>query len=145
MVASTHVPTAVAPGGAAARSESSVLRHAKQVSRCWCKVCAVSTGRASSRSASNVDFDGQAAKAIMVPGQLDEFNNLFTGGFVGGQRPVADSCGCRRLVRQLPFCEQLDSPRQPLAAAMTRIIQGVLDFQKRIFRQKRELFHELGK
>jgi carbonic anhydrase len=28
---------------------------------------------------------------------------------------------------------------------VTRIIQGVLDFQKRIFGQKRELFHELGK
>ncbi len=28
---------------------------------------------------------------------------------------------------------------------MTRIIQGVLDFQKRIFGQKRELFDELGK
>jgi carbonic anhydrase len=28
---------------------------------------------------------------------------------------------------------------------MTRIIQGVLDFQRRIFGQKRELFHQLGK
>jgi carbonic anhydrase len=28
---------------------------------------------------------------------------------------------------------------------MTRIIQGVLDFQRRIFGKKRELFHELGK
>lgn len=28
---------------------------------------------------------------------------------------------------------------------MTRIIQGVLDFQKRVFGKKQELFHELGK
>src|SRR5262245_45139844 len=32
-----------------------------------------------------------------------------------------------------------------LGAAMTRIIHGVLDFQRRIFGQKRELFQQLGK
>lgn len=81
----------------------------------------------------------------MVLGQLDKFDTLFTGAFIVGQRPTLNSNRCRRLTLPLPFCERPVSPQDFLATAMTRIIQGVLDFQKRIFRQKRELFHELSK